>query len=72
MSWQPSPLEEQRLDKLARLPEPALRAHVRTIIDACMPGGRFALGSGNTVCNYVPLKNYFAMVEEALNYAGDV
>jgi len=60
------------VDKLARLPEPALRAHVRTIIDACMPGGRFALGSGNTVCNYVPLKNYFAMVEEALNYAGDV
>lgn len=56
------------VDKLARLPEPDLRAHVRTIIDACMPGGRFALGSGNTVCNYVPLRNYFAMVEEALNY----
>lgn len=58
------------VDKLARLPEPDLRVHVRGIIDACMPGGRFALGSGNTVCNYVPLENYFAMVEEALNYAG--
>ncbi len=56
------------VDKLARLPESELRAHVRSIIEACLPGGRFALGSGNTVCNYVPLENYFAMVEEALNY----
>lgn len=58
------------VDKLARLPEPELRAHVRKVLDACMPGGRFALGSGNTVCNYVPLNNYFAMVDEALNYRG--
>ncbi len=58
------------VDKLARLPEAELRAHVRTVIETCMPGGRFALGSGNTVCNYIPVENYFAMVEEALNYAG--
>lgn len=58
------------VDKLARLSEAELRRHVRSVIDACMPGGRFAVGSGNTVCNYVPLQNYFAMVEEALNYAG--
>lgn len=57
------------VDKLARLPEADLRAHVRMILNACMPAGRFALGSGNTVCNYVPLSNYFAMVEEAFNYA---
>ena len=56
------------VDKLARLPEAELRIHVRKVIEACMPGGRFALGSGNTLCNYVPLNNYFAMVEEALNY----
>lgn len=58
------------VDKLARLPEPELRAYVRRIMDACMPGGRFAMGSGNTVCNYVPLENYFVMVEEALGYGG--
>ncbi len=57
------------VDKLARLPEPELRAHVRKVMDACMDGGRFALGSGNTVCNYVPMGNYFAMVEEGMNYA---
>lgn len=41
-------------------------------IDGSIPGdlmGRFALGSGNTVCNYVPLNNYFAMVEEGMRYA---
>ncbi|MBP8129248.1 MAG: hypothetical protein KA184_06660 [Candidatus Hydrogenedentes bacterium] len=60
------------VDKLARLTETELRAHVRRIIDACLPGGRFALGSGNTVCNYVPIRNYFAMVEEAFLYGRGV
>jgi uroporphyrinogen decarboxylase len=55
------------VDKLSRLSEKDLRKHVRNIIEKCLPGGRFALGSGNTVTNYVPVKNYFAMVEEDLN-----
>jgi uroporphyrinogen decarboxylase len=58
------------VDKLARLSEADLRSHVRRIIGACLPGGRFAVGSGNTVCNYVPMANYFAMVEEAMNFGG--
>ncbi|MGC8804807.1 MAG: hypothetical protein ACP5QD_02580 [Candidatus Ratteibacteria bacterium] len=48
--------------------ENQLRQQVRRILDICMPGGRYCLGSGNTVTNYVPIKNYFAMVEEGLNY----
>jgi len=56
------------VDKLCRLPEDALRTHVRQIIKTCLPGGRFALGSGNTVANYVPISNYLAMVEEGLNF----
>ncbi|MFH2067870.1 MAG: uroporphyrinogen decarboxylase family protein [Candidatus Omnitrophota bacterium] len=58
------------VDKLCRLPEDALRTHVRQIIKTCLPGGRFALGSGNTVANYVPISNYLAMVEEGLNFRG--
>ena len=58
------------VDKLCRLPEDALRTHVRQIINACLPGGHFALGSGNTVANYVSIPNYFAMVEEGLNFSG--
>jgi len=30
-----------------------------------MPGGRFAFGSGNTIANYIPLKNYAIMLDEA-------
>ncbi|MGB9641788.1 MAG: uroporphyrinogen decarboxylase family protein [Candidatus Ratteibacteria bacterium] len=56
------------VDKLARMEENQLRQQVRRILDICMPGGRYCLGSGNTVTNYVPIKNYFAMVEEGLNY----
>jgi uroporphyrinogen decarboxylase len=56
------------MDKLARLAEPELRAYVRATLDECMPG-RFALGSGNTVANYVPTENYLAMLDEGCKYA---
>ena len=56
------------VDKLCRLEEPALRGYVRDILDTCMEGGRYALGSGNTVCNYVPVKNYLIMLQEAENW----
>ena len=29
---------------------------------ACAPGGGYALGSGNTIANYVPVDNYLAMM----------
>ncbi len=53
------------VDALARLDDAALRVYVREILDQCMPGGRFALGAGNSVTNYVPPSNYLAMLEEA-------
>jgi uroporphyrinogen decarboxylase len=58
------------VDKLCRLPENELRVYVRDIIQNCLPGGRFALGSGNTVANYVPLRNYLAMIDEGLSWQG--
>ena len=56
------------MDKLCRLPENELRAYCRSILDACMPYGRFAYGSGNSITNYVPLDNVLAMLEEGYNY----
>jgi len=53
------------MDNLARMDEPSLRRYVREILQRCMPGGRFALGSGNTVANYIPLRNYFILLEES-------
>jgi uroporphyrinogen decarboxylase len=54
------------LDKLTRLDPESLRRYVRKIIDDCSPGGRFALGSGNSVPDYIPVENYLTMVDEAL------
>jgi len=53
------------VDKLARLDEASLRKYIRSILASCMPGGRFALSSGNTITNYVPLQNYCTMLEES-------
>ncbi len=52
------------MDKLCRLDKGSLRAYIRGILERCMPSGRFALGSGNTIANYVPLSNYFVMLDE--------
>ena len=41
-----------------------VRAATRRILEACMPGGGYALGSGNSVANYVKLENYLAMLDE--------
>lgn len=50
--------------KLCTLDEDALRAYVRNIISVCGPGGGYAMGTGNTVANYIPLKNFYIMCEE--------
>jgi len=52
------------MDLLARGTPEQVRARTREVLEACMPGGGFALGSGNSVANYIPLENYFAMLEE--------
>jgi len=57
------------MDNLGRMEEDKLRRYVRRILDDCMPG-RFALGSGNTVANYIPVRNYLAMLDEARRWRG--
>ena len=54
------------MDKLCRLKEDELREYVDNILDECMQGGGYALGSGNSITNYVPVKNYFIMLDEGL------
>jgi uroporphyrinogen decarboxylase len=43
-----------------------VRARTRRLIETCGARGRFAVGSGNSIPDYVPAANYLAMVEEAL------
>jgi len=53
------------IDKLSRLDPENLRKYVRKIIDYCSPGGRFAIGSGNSIPSYIPVENYLTMLNEA-------
>lgn len=57
------------MDKLCRMDEATLREYTRGILDACMPTGRFAFGSGNTIANYVPAEHYLWMIDEAQRWA---
>jgi uroporphyrinogen decarboxylase len=54
------------LDKLCRFDEEELRLYVRMIIDKCSTGGGYALGSGNSIANYMPLNNFLIMLDEGL------
>jgi len=55
------------MDKLCRLDEKSLRRYVREILDECM-SDRYALGSGNSIANYVPVENYLVMLDEGLKW----
>ena len=52
------------LEFIGTTPREATHASIRQPLETCMPGG-IALGSGNTVANYVPLDNYLVVLEEA-------
>ena len=50
--------------------EETIRAKVRQVLDVCVPGGGYFLGSGNWVTSYIPLDNYLVMLDEGRRYAG--
>ncbi len=52
--------------KLSTLSPDELRVYVRDIIDECAPGGRFAIGAGNSIPSYISVENYLTMLDEAL------
>lgn len=56
------------VDILCRGTEEQIRQRTREILDACLPGGGYCLGSGNTVANYIPLENYLIMLDEGRKY----
>ena len=54
------------VDKIARMTPSQVREHTRFLIKNCAPGGGWALGTGNSVANYIPVENFIAMIEEGL------
>ncbi len=55
------------VDVLSRATPDDVRRKVRETIEACAPGGRYAVGSGNSIPSYIPVQNYVAMLTEALS-----
>jgi uroporphyrinogen decarboxylase len=53
------------VDKLSRMTEAEVREHTRMMIEHCAPGGGWALGTGNSVPDYVPVQNFLAMIDES-------
>jgi uroporphyrinogen decarboxylase len=56
------------MDIMAQGSEEDVRKRVREILDACAIKGRYVLGTGNSVANYIPLNNYNALLSEAENW----
>lgn len=54
------------MDVLCRGSEEEVRTYTRRILEACMSGGGYALGTGNTVANFIPVCNYLAMLDEGM------
>lgn len=52
------------VDHLCRSTESEIREHVDFLIDQLGQDGGYALGSGNSIADYVPLENYLTMLEQ--------
>lgn len=51
------------MDYLCRMPEEEITRRSRVMLERAADKGSYALGSGNTIAYYVPLKNYLAMIK---------
>jgi len=60
------------VDLLSRGTPEQVRQRVREILEVCGKNGRYCLGSGNSVTNFVPRENYRAMLEEGMRWNREV
>jgi uroporphyrinogen decarboxylase len=56
------------MDKLTLLPVEEFRPYCRHVLEDCMTGGGYALGTGNSPATFVRLENFYAMHEIGLAY----
>ena len=65
-----TPLGGLDVDVICRAPEKELRAYTRRKIDECFDDGWWALGTGNSLTDYMPVENYIAVLEEGARGGG--
>jgi uroporphyrinogen decarboxylase len=56
------------VDKICRDNKEEIIKHTRFLIDNCAAKGGYAIGTGNSVADYVNIENFLTMLEEAFNY----
>ena len=56
------------VDFLCQSDEDAIRRRVHETLTACMRGGGYCLGTGNSVANYIPIDNYLIMLDEGRRF----
>lgn len=59
-----SVLGEFDVNRLSSSTPEEIRNHTRFLLDEVGGSGRYALGSGNSIPEYVPVANYLAMLDE--------
>ncbi|OPZ23412.1 MAG: methylcobalamin:coenzyme M methyltransferase [Lentisphaerae bacterium ADurb.BinA184] len=65
-----TPLGGLDVDTICRAAPADLRRYARTMIERCFEDGWWALGTGNSLTNYMPVENYLAVLDEGLQVAG--
>ena len=57
------------VDFLCRRSEREIQETTRRVMEVCSQGGGYAIGSGNSIPNYMPVKNYLAMLDAAREFS---
>ncbi len=61
-----TPLGGLDVDFICRSEEKELRRYVRKIAEVCFADGFWALGTGNSLTDYMPVKNYLIVLDEGM------
>lgn len=61
-----TPLGGLDVDFICRAPEPELRRYVRKVAEVCFEDGFWALGTGNSLTDYMPVENYLIVLDEGM------
>ena len=62
-----TPLGGLDVDVICRANEAELRAYTRAKIEQCFTDGYWALGTGNSLTNYMPVEHYLIVLDEGRN-----
>ena len=51
--------------------KPEMKEYIHDVIKKCTGHGGFAIGTGNSIPDYVPAENYLNMIEIIREYRGE-